>query len=269
MNWHSAGPESLPMKLAGAGAVFLLLACAAPSLITGRDLPLADIKTAPLNAEQVVSNLVRMNALRAEKLQAYEGTRIYRLQYRGFPGNRDAEMRVGVKYRRPLTKEFTVVSATGSKVVIDRVFKKLLESEQEALWEDNQKGTALNTQNYDFTLLAFEPATPTHPSRYVMQIEPRKKNKFLYRGRIWIDGQDFAVVKIRAEPAKSPSFWTKHSEIEHSYEKVGEFWLPAHNYSVSTIRLGGRAVLTIDYNNYQITGPLRLGSPELSLQQQN
>lgn len=266
MTWHFTGPE-LPMKLAAA-AVFLLLIFAAPSLLTGRKLPPAEIKTAPLNAEQVVSNLVRMNALRAERLQAYEGTRTYRLQYRGFPGNRDAEMHVSVKYLRPLTKAFTVVSATGSKVVIDRVFKKLLESEQEALGEDNQKATALNTQNYDFTLLGFEPATSTDPSRYVMQIEPRKRNKFLYRGRIWIDGQDFAVVKIQAEPAKSPSFWTKHSEIEHSYEKVGDFWLPAHNYSVSTIRLGGRAVLTIDYNEYRITDRLPLGRPELSVQEQ-
>ena len=36
--------------------------------------------------------------------------------------------------------------------------------------------------------------------------------------------------------------------------KVGDFWLPARNRSISTIRLGGRAELTIDYNDYEITG---------------
>ena len=92
---------------------------------------------ASVTAEQVVQNLVRMNAERADALQAYKGTRVYRLDYRGFPGGRRAEM-----------------------------------------------------------------------------VEPKTKNKFLYRGTIWIDGKDFAVVRIKAEPAKNPSFWTKHSQIE-------------------------------------------------------
>src|ERR1043166_9248613 len=63
-----------------------------------------------VTAEQVVQNLVRMNTERAEALQAYEGTRVYRLDYRGFPGSRRAEMVVRVKYRSPLTKEFIIVS---------------------------------------------------------------------------------------------------------------------------------------------------------------
>ena len=92
-----------------------------------------------VTAEQVVQNLVRMNAERAEALQAYEGTRVYRLDYRGFPASRRAEMVVRVKYRSPLTKDFTVVSATGSKLVIEKVFQKLLQAEKEALREDHER----------------------------------------------------------------------------------------------------------------------------------
>jgi hypothetical protein len=36
--------------------------------------------------------------------------------------------------------------------------------------------------------------------------------------------------------------------------KIGDFWLPAHNKSVTQVRLGGAATLTIDYTDYQITG---------------
>ena len=67
-----------------------------------------------------------MNLERAPALRAYQGTRIYRAEYRGFPGTRSAEMVVDVKYQSPATKEFTVQSATGSKLIIDKVFKKLL-----------------------------------------------------------------------------------------------------------------------------------------------
>src|ERR1051326_8722418 len=92
-----------------------------------------------LNAEQVVENMVRMNLERAQALLAYQATRVYRLEYKGFPGGRAAGMVVKVKYRAPATKEFEVISETGSKVLIDRVFRKLLQSEKEAFEAENKK----------------------------------------------------------------------------------------------------------------------------------
>jgi hypothetical protein len=43
------------------------------------------------------------------------------------------------------------------------------------------------------------------------------------------------------------------------YSKIGEFWLPSHDHSVSQIRLGGDADLTIDYFDYKTTGATSLG----------
>jgi outer membrane lipoprotein-sorting protein len=233
-----AGPPMLLLLLAGLG---LQLPATAQTL-TAR---------VRLNAEQVVQNLVRMNAERAQKLRSYQGKRIYRLEYHGFPGARSAEMVVEVKYESPATKEFTIQSETGSKLIIDRVFKKLLQTEKEALEAENLRRTALNEENYVFTLLDYE-ITPAG-SLYVLSVEPKRKDKLLYSGRIWVDEEDFAVVRIEAEPAKNPSFWTKNTKIEHRYVKVNGFWLPAHNRSLTTVRLGGRADLTIDYQDYQVT----------------
>jgi len=204
-----------------------------------------------LTSEQVVNNLVRRNLERAQALAAYQGTRIYRLEYQGFPGSRSAEMVVDVTYKSPETKEFTIRTETGSKLIIDRVFKKLMQSEKEALTRENQSRVALNQDNYSFALTGQE-NTPAG-SFYVLSVEPRTKNKLLYRGRIWVDAKDFAVARIEGEPAKNPSFWTKDSKIEQIYSKVGDFWLPTTNRSASTIRLGGRADLTIEYKDYQTT----------------
>lgn len=213
--------------------------------------PSTSTPTAPLDAKQVVENLVRMNRQRAEALRAYQGSRTYHLVYRGFPSSRSAEMVVAVTYRSPESKEFTIQSQAGSQLIIDRVFKKLLESEKEALEAENQKRTALNADNYVFTLVGYE--STNAGSTYILALEPKVKSKFLYRGRIWVDGSDFAVTRIEAEPAKNPSFWTKNTEIEHVYVKVNDFWLPQRNHSVSRIRLGGLAELTIDYTDYRIT----------------
>ena len=209
---------------------------------------------APLTAEQVVSNLDQMNLYRAQALYSYHETRTYRAAYHGFPGSRSAEMVVNVKYLSPATKEFTVQSAIGSQLIIDKVFKKLLEAEKQAT--DVQRRSALSDDNYRFTLI--ECNSGPSGAMYVLDVEPRTKDKFLYRGRLWVDAKDFAVTRLEAAPAKNPSFWTKKAEIVHVYKKVGDFWLPSQNRSVSAIRLGGHAELTIDYKDYEITGASRV-----------
>lgn len=213
------------------------------------------ITTAPLRVDQVVNNLIARDRERADTLRHYDCNRVYHLAYRGFPGDRDAEMTVQVTYDSPATKNFKIISQSGSKLVIDRVFKRLLESEKEAAEPDVHTKTLLNRENYDMALVAFEPsdASSHKDSQYVLAVYPKTKNRYLYRGRVWVDGTDFAVTRIEAEPAQNPSFWTKKSEIHHDYMKVQDFWLPRRNESISYIRLGGRATLTIEYSDYKVT----------------
>jgi outer membrane lipoprotein-sorting protein len=205
---------------------------------------------APLSLDEVVDNLVRRNEERAQSLRSAEATRIYHLAYRGFPGDREAEMTVRAVYSSPSTKDFEVISQSGSKIILDRVFKKLLESEKEAAVPEMRNRTLMNRENYEFSLVGYEPSN--QGSQYVLQVTPKAKNKFVYRGKVWVDAADFAITRIEAEPEQNPSFWTKKSEIHHEYVKVQGFWLPARNQSVSYIRLGGRATLTIEYKDYKV-----------------
>jgi hypothetical protein len=216
------------------------------------------ITTAPLSVDQVVDNLVRKDEERAQALRHYESTRVYHLSYRGFPGERDAEMTVEATYDSPSTKSFKVISQTGSKLIIDRVFKRLLESEKEAAEPEMHARTLLNRDNYDFALIGFE--SSEQGCQYVLAVYPKVRSKYVYRGKVWVDGTDFAVTRIDAEPAQNPSFWTKKNEIHHEYMKVQDFWLPRRNESVSYIRFGGRATLTIEYNNYRVTDSRESGN---------
>ncbi|HWX91713.1 MAG TPA: hypothetical protein VNY29_03695 [Terriglobales bacterium] len=211
----------------------------------------------PLAANEIVRNLEERNRTRAQALHRFEGSRIYSLHYRGFPHNYDAEMVVTVTYQSPASKDFTVVSQSGSKLLIDHVLKKMIESEKEAVQQ--QSRTELNEQNYEFTMAGYE-ETPGG-ANYVLSVSPRSKNKFLYRGKIWVDASDFAVTRIEAAPAQNPSFWIKKTDIRHAYKKVGDFWLPAENHSQSSMRVGGRADLSIEYKDYKITAADPLPSP--------
>jgi hypothetical protein len=46
--------------------------------------------------------------------------------------------------------------------------------------------------------------------------------------------------------------WIKKTGIAHKYVKVDSFWLPAENHTESFVRLGGKATLSIEYQDYKI-----------------
>jgi hypothetical protein len=241
-NRHNQGlrqPRGRKMK-----HLLLLLAAIAAPAAWAQDKP----ALAPLTADQVVQHLMEKNRERAAALQHYIGKRTYHLEYRGFPAGAEASMEVDVNFDAPSSKHFTIVSATGSKVIQNRVFRRLLESEEEAGDKGNRKSSELGPENYNFSLAG------TEGSDYVLNVEPKVESKFLYRGKIWVDSRDFAVTRIEAQPARNPSFWTTKSLIHHTYQKIDNgFYLPKENKTVTSVRLGGTATLTIEYLSYQLT----------------
>ncbi len=201
-----------------------------------------------LPADAVVERMRLADLRRAETLQSYTGRRVYTLDYRGFPGSKHAEMVVESSYSSPDRKEFRVISKTGSKMLLEHVLLRLLDSETEGTQSANRRNAKLTPDNYEFQSEGLE-KTP-QGDFYILRVEPRTKSKFLYRGRIWVSATDFAVARIDAEPAKNPSFWISHTHITHKYAKVGEFWLPSRNESETSVRVGGKGTLTIEYTDY-------------------
>jgi hypothetical protein len=210
----------------------------------------ADKDATPLTAAEIVAKLTAANARRAQALQAYRCQRHYKVDYRGFAGARVAEMQVEMTFTAPDRKDFRVISQSGTQWLINRVLLKLIESEKEA-WQQHRNEFELNAKNYEFALL--ETQVAKNGVVYVLSVNPREKSKYVYRGKIWVDGTDFAVVRLEGEPAKSPSFWISRTQITHIYSKIGDFWFPQHNESVTQARFSGKAVLTIDYFDYKIT----------------
>ncbi len=208
------------------------------------------VEGCPLSLNQVLGRLEEHNARRAAELQQFDAKRIYRMQYHGVFRERDAEMVVRVRFIAPNSKQFTIVSQSGSKFVIDHVFKKLLEAEQEATTGDHRKQSALSRENYNFALVGYE-NTPAG-AQYVLSVQPKSNNKYLYRGKIWVDAKDFAVARIQGEPSRNPSMWITKTDFAHEYAKVDGFWLPSQNYTETSVRFGGKSKLSIEYQDYRV-----------------
>jgi len=206
--------------------------------------------SAPLTADEVIRRVVEMNEERTKALESYSGLRSYHLECHCL-SQKKADMVVRADYQAPNKKEFTIVSESGSGTVRDRVFKKLLEAEQESMRDENQQRSAITPENYTFQLSDYE-KTDTDEF-YVLDAQPRSKNKFLFRGHIWVNAKHFAITRVEGEPAVNPSWWTVKTDFKRRYQKIGDFWLPESNQSETKVRVFGTAVLTIEYREYQIT----------------
>ncbi|MGB8324212.1 MAG: hypothetical protein WCE52_14735 [Candidatus Acidiferrum sp.] len=200
-----------------------------------------------LGVNEIIARLMDHNSQR-ERLQAgYTGTRRYVLENQKF--NKRAEMLVSVNCDPDGTKHFEVVSEEGWSSANKRVLRKMLESETETSRPQIRPRASLTPENYRFEMLGSD-LLEARPA-YVIQVLPSREDKYLFEGRIWIDTEDFAVVRVEGKPAKNPSFWTHSVNFVQVYHKSGAFWFPLLTESVTDARIFGTTAVTISYFDYQ------------------
>lgn len=222
-----------------AAALVFLAAPLAPAQITA---------PAPLTAAQIVEQMLHHDQAQTDRLKHYRTVRHYTAEYSGYSRVLTASMEVEVNFDASSGKSFRTLSQSGSNFLHDRVLVKALDSEKEI--SKNKNENALTSANYTFKLVGTENlnARPT----YILDVTPLRESKFLYRGRIWVDATDFAVAKFEVVPAKSPSIWIARTTIRYTSAKTGDFWLPQQSRSETRVRIGGTALLTVDYGTYHV-----------------
>jgi hypothetical protein len=203
-----------------------------------------------LSAATIVAEMQTKNDERQRELEGYTGERTYRVEYHGTGGEHHGEMRASVVYDEHGEKHITVISETGSKLICERVLRKMIETEESASSKGERAQMMLSAENYSFELLGQERVDGVES--WVMRVEPKMDNKLTYRGRIWVSENDFAVVRVQGEPAKSPSWWINRASFDWRFSRHGRFWLPERSVAVSHVRIGGEAKLTIEYGDYRI-----------------
>ena len=198
------------------------------------------------SADDVVARMMERDNQRQAALHGYTAVRRYVLE--NSRHHKRAEMLVTMRCLDNGSKQFQTVSATGWSAVRNHVFPRLLESESEASLPDVREQSRITPENYSFEMVGKD-FIDQHPA-YLIGIAPKTHNKYLVRGRIWVDADDYAIVRIEGEPAKSPSFWIKSTHFVHTYQKSGIFWLPSSDLSVTDARIVGATELKIEYFDY-------------------
>lgn len=208
-------------------------------------------QTAQWSADQIVQRLLETDSVRRQALQRYTSSRVYVAENKRF--SQRAEVAVRESYSFPGKKDFTVLSETGSGYIRRKVIDKLIAAEIESAQKDNRDQTRITPENYRFQLAGTEPVEGR--SCFVVEVIPLHAKKYLVRGKIWVDQEEFAITRMEVVPAKNPSFWTRKVQITRRYQKYGPFWLPASLESESDILIAGKSTLQIAYTDYQINPP--------------
>jgi hypothetical protein len=240
-------------KIGLAACICVLL----PGPKLGADESSANTIDSPLTTAQVVRRMVETNHRRTEALRSYSSVRTYHLELHGIL-KLYADMEVKMAYQYPGDKSFTILSENGSGYIRNHVLKRLIEAEDEASHQGENRQVAITPENYDFELTGYK-----HEGKdgyYILKVTPRVNRKYLFKGHIWVDDQEFAIVRIEGQPATSLSWWTTKVNFVYQYKKVGEFWLPALNETVTHVRFFGLSLLTIKYQDYDLANTLKVKS---------
>jgi hypothetical protein len=215
-------------------------------LVPASSIVAADNPSSLPTAEEVVTRMAALDLKRQSSIEGYQGMRRYVLENPGL--QKRAEMLVRVQGDEDGTKHFEVVSEDGWKAANTHVLRKMLESESETSRPEVRTMTRLTFANYEFAFVRAELVAGR--MAYVLEVKPKRKEKYLFQGHVWVDAEDFALVRAEGSPAKNPSFWTKSTHFVHVYQKCGPLWFPLSTQSVTDARFFGPTDVNIEYFDY-------------------
>jgi outer membrane lipoprotein-sorting protein len=223
----------------------LLLVCSVLALATG------NLSAQAPSADEVVARMIERDHSRQAALEGYTARRHYVLENENY--RKRAEMLVRMKCLKNGAKEFEVVSSAGWGGARKHVFPRLLSAEADASQPGSHERSRIIPENYSFEMLGAE--SVNQRQAYVIALTPKTANKYLMQGKIWVDAEEYAIVRIEGQPAKNPSFWIKRVRFVHTYTKQGPFWLPLSDNSVTDVRIFGATELKIEYFGYVPNAP--------------
>jgi hypothetical protein len=133
------------------------------------------------------------------------------------------------------------------------VLKAVLDGEREVIAQGESARSSLALSNYQFQANGID----TEGLANVL-LSPRRKERVLVSGTMFLRTADGALVRLQGRLAKSPSFWLRDVDIVRTYEQIEGTVVPVTLESTAHIRFLGAATLRMTYVYSEIDGrPLR------------
>jgi hypothetical protein len=203
-------------------------------------------QTAAPPVEVILQRMAHARANNQARLRPYSVTRHYRLV--GAQEQTRSEVIVDVSFVPPSFKQFVIQKSSGNGLG-ERIVRQMLEHETDIV--KNNGATDMTLANYDFRFLR-EDELNGHPC-YVLEMLPRRNDKILLRGHIWVDRNTFLLRRTEGEPGKAPSWWLRNARIALVYGEVQGMWLQISSESTADVRFVGRHTMLSEDVRYQVS----------------
>jgi hypothetical protein len=169
--------------------------------------------------------------------KAYEVTREYKV-FRGNDKRPTSELIAQIDFVPPDVKTYKIVQTSGNSLGA-KIVRELLSSETSSTRKEHS--TEISRANYDFVFLKQQNFGDV--PEYIFSISPKRKDRYLLRGQIWVDADSFRIRQIEGVPARSPSFWLKDLHITLQYGELGGIWVPVTYSAIADLRIVGKFTL--------------------------
>lgn len=194
----------------------------------------AEVKPPDLNL--ILQRLEDVRHQDPAESRPYEVTREYKV-FRGYDKDPTSEVMAEINFVPPDVKTYKITQVRGNSRG-EKIVRELLDRETESAKKG--PGSEISRLNYDFVFLRQENfGVP----EYVLRIVPKRKDKYLLSGQIWVDATTFHIRRLEGIPAKSPSFWIKDIHITLQYAELGGMWVPVSFDAIATVRILGQFTL--------------------------
>jgi hypothetical protein len=173
--------------------------------------------------------------------------------FRGYDKQSTSEVIAQIDFVPPDVKTYKIIQASGNSTR-ERIVREILDRETDSA--KKRPNSDISRTNYDFVFLRRQNFGVV--PEYVLGIFPKRKEKHLLRGQIWVDASTFRIRRIEGVPARSPSFWLKDIHISLQFAELGGMWVPVTFDSIATVRFLGQytlAGLTIRSSESLCTAP--------------
>jgi hypothetical protein len=192
-----------------------------------------ELKTSAPNLDLILDNLERAEEQNAALSRPYEVARQYIL-FRRADRKPYSEVTAQINFTPPNIKTFNISEEQGNPRG-KKIIRDVLEQEITST-KAGHKGD-VRRSNYDFVFLREENfgAVP----EYVLHIIPKRQEKGLLLGDIWVDAKTYRIRQIIGIPLKSPSFWIKDLHITLRFAAVNDMWISTSVDAIATVRFLG------------------------------
>lgn len=236
------------LRRAVRGVCALLLSAGLLLQAAGPAASAPEPSSATPSLDSILASWQQADHQRQTRFPGYTSLREYQVENSRFGVH--AGMKVQVSVDAAGRKQFKILESKGPGPIRKMVFQRMLDTETGASSPEKQAATRISPDNYRFQFDSLD--STSGRKRYVLIADPKSNNPLLFRGKVWVDAEDFAVVRIDGAPAQNPSFWVQKTHFVHEYTNVGGYWLAASNRSDTDVRIFGHTVVQITYSSYAL-----------------